>query len=481
MNIQENTLFINGSWQAPNAGNDTITAVNPATAQPLQTLRMGGAEDVDAAVLAAKNAFADWKNTAPAQRAAYLNAMADELEKRRDALLELVVNNNGKPRFEAQIDLDDAIACYRYYAELITQKPLQSPVTLPTDDYQAHSQLAPMGVAALIVPWNFPLVTTAWKVAPALAAGCTVVLKPSEITPLPELQMGEIVAAAGLPAGVFNLVIGGAAVGHALTTHRDVAKVSFTGSNAVGEKVMQAAAPVAKNISLELGGKSSIIVCENVDIAAAVELVVGGIFYNAGQMCSATSRLLVQETIATDFFAALKIAAEQIVIGNGFDEAVTMGAITHRGQYDSILRDIEVGKNSGLTLLTGGDAVAASEGFFIQPTVFIDVPSDHQLWREEIFGPVLCARTFSDEADAIAQANDSDYGLAATVVSRDETQANRIAEALNAGHIWINTLQVVFAETSWGGYGKSGIGRELGPWGLSAYQEVKHIVAPKIQ
>lgn len=479
MTTRDNTLFINGKWQNPANSTDTITAVNPATAQPLQTLRVGDETDVDSAVNAAQQAFGEWKNTEPAQRASYLNAIADELDKRRDALLDLVVKNNGKPLFEAEIDLDDAIACYRYYATLITQKPLTDAVSLPLDDYRARYQLAPMGVVALIVPWNFPLVTTAWKVAPALAAGCTVVLKPSEITPLPELQMGDIAAAVDLPAGVLNIVIGGAAVGQALTTHPNIDKVSFTGSNAVGEKVMQAAAPMAKNISLELGGKSPIIVCEDVDIDAAVELVAGGIFYNAGQMCSATSRLLVQETIAERFYTALKAAAENIVIGDGFAENVGMGPITHRGQYDSVLGDIAEGNNSGLTLLTGGEAITDTDGYFIQPTIFTDVPSDNRLWREEIFGPVLCTRTFTDEADAIAQANDSEYGLAATVVSRDEEQANRIAKALNAGHIWINTLQIVFAETSWGGYGKSGIGRELGPWGLSAYQEVKHIIAPK--
>lgn len=472
---REDSLFINGQFCCPQRSSDELHAINPATGETIQTLSAATTVDVDSAVVAAKQAFPLWKQTTAEERAAYLRKIAEIMTKRRDELAALSTLNNGKPLFEAEIDIDDAIACYHYYADLISTKPLKADVPLAADDYQAECHLAPMGVVGLIVPWNFPLVTTAWKVAPALAAGCTVVLKPSEVTPVPELMMGEIVQAAKLPKGVFNILIGGAEVGQAIVSHRDIAKISFTGSNLVGEKVMCSAARTNKNISLELGGKSPIIVCEDVDIDEAVDYVMGGIFYNAGQICSATSRLLVHEKIADTFLAKLKLAAENVAIGDGFDKNTVMGAITHEPQYQSILNTIAAGKAEQLTLLTGGEAVD-STGYFIQPTIFTDVPTNSRLWREEIFGPVLCVRTFSEEVEAINQANDSDYGLAATVVSRNHEQAKRIANELNAGHIWINTGQIVFAETSWGGYGKSGIGRELGPWGLSAYQEVKQFI-----
>lgn len=472
---RQETLFIDGVFQTPIDTSYSIQAKNPATGEVIQTLSAATASDVDKAVIAAGQAFSQWQYSTPEVRATYLRAIAEAMEKQQDELAGLSTLNNGKPLFESTIDIQDAIACYRYYAHLIESKSLTYNVPLSDDDYQAECHLAPMGIVGLIVPWNFPLVTTAWKVAPALAAGCTVILKPSEVTPLPELKMGEIVQSVNLPKGVFNILIGGAAVGQSLVSHPEVSKISFTGSNRVGEKVMCAAAKTTKNISLELGGKSPIIVCENVDIDEAVACIIGGIFYNAGQMCSATSRLLVQESIADALLEKLKVATENLTVGNGYEETTRMGAITHEAQYRHILDAIAEGKADGLTLLTGGAAIDAS-GYFIQPTIFTDVPAEHRLWREEIFGPVLCVRTFSNEMDAIEQANDCDYGLAATVVSRDQTQAKCIAKSLNAGHIWLNTQQIVFAETAWGGYGKSGIGRELGPWGLSAYQEVKQLI-----
>lgn len=473
----DQSVFINGSWQKPVTVNGFIDVVNPATGKTIALVATAGKEDVDVAVASAKQAFDSWQYSEASVRANYLTAIANTMQANYDKLCQLSVVNNGKPLLESQIDMDDAIACYRYYAQLISTLPSEQTVELDTADFNAVTQYQPMGVVALITPWNFPLVTSAWKIAPALASGCTLVMKPSEVVPLPELEMGNIMQAIGLPKGVFNLVVGGAEVGAALTAHADIDKISFTGSNAVGKKVMQTAAQNYKNISLELGGKSAIVVFNDVDIEQAVEWIIGGIFYNAGQMCSATSRLLVQDSIANDLLAQLKIASEQLLVSGSSN--AQMGAMTTQAQYQKVLDYIAVGKQTGLNLLTGGEAILTDTGgYFIAPTIFVDVPNDSLLWREEIFGPVLCVQRFSTEDEAIAKANDSDYGLAATVVSRDIAQAKRVASQLKAGHIWLNSLQVVLPQTSWGGYKHSGIGRELGIWGLRAYQEVKQVIVP---
>jgi betaine-aldehyde dehydrogenase len=334
----------------------------------------------------------------------------------------------------------------------------------------------PVGVAALIVPWNFPMVTTAWKLAPALAAGCTVVLKPSEVTPLPELALAAIVAEAGVPPGVFNVVNGtGAEVGAPLVAHPLVAKVSFTGSTAIGEQVMKTAAETIKGVSLELGGKSSIIVFGDADLDLAVDLVAGGAFYNAGQMCSATSRVLVEQSMADALIERLAARATQTVVGDPFEPGVQMGPLTNRAQYERVQRFIAQGKAGGARLVIGGE-VPAGPGYFVKPTMFVDVPADSAVWREEIFGPVLCVRSFDTEEEAIDAANDTEFGLVATVVTRDAVRGKRVADALAAGVVWINVPQLIFPQTSWGGYGQSSIGRELGPFGLAAFQEIKQVL-----
>lgn len=474
-------LFINGNWVAPQSS-ETLAVINPATEAPIAQVAAGTATDVDRAVAAAKGALAHWRQTTGTVRARYLRAIAREIEARADELAALSSRNNGKPLFEAEIDIGDAIATWDYYATLAEQLDARqnAEVPLSVPGFSSRTRLEPAGVVGLIVPWNFPFVTTAWKVAPALAAGCTAVLKPSEITPLIELELGTIAHKVGLPAGVLNIVCGsGADVGSALTDHPDVDKISFTGSNRVGEIVMRSAAKQVKGISLELGGKSPMLVFEDADLDQAVDWIMGGIFYNAGQMCSATSRLLVHENIAPQLLDRLKSASEALRLGEAFDEDVQMGPLTCEAQLNTVLAYIKRGRTEGLTLLTGGKRPQQFDrGFFVEPTIFVDVPTDSALWREEIFGPVLCVRTFASEDDAIKQANDSDFGLAAGIISGDAQRAQRVAEQLQAGHIWINSLQVVFAETSWGGFKRSGIGRELGPWGLSAYLEVKHITQP---
>ena len=468
--------FIDGSWVSC-AGSQTIQIINPANETTIATVRLGNRADVDLAVEAARRAFPAWSRTPSATRARYLRDIAAQIRDRAESLARLSSLNNGKPLAEARLDITDAVATYEYYAGLSDKLDDQQaqPAQLGSSEFSSHAYLEPVGVVALIVPWNFPLVTTAWKLAPALAAGCTVVLKPSEVTPLVEMEMATIALAVGLPAGVFNLVNGaGEEVGAALVEHPHVAKVSFTGSNRVGERVMQSAARRIANVSLELGGKSPIIVFENANLDRAVELVLNGIFFNAGQMCSATSRLLVQESIAPQLLERLKRATEAIVVDDAFADGVTMGPLTSATQLRTVMRYLELGRAQGLNCLSGGKRIDRP-GYFVTPTIFVDVPTNSELWTEEIFGPVLCTRTFKTEEEAIRLANDTPYGLAATIVHADDRRAERVARALEAGHIWINGPQVVLPQTSWGGFKRSGLGRELGPWGLQSFLEIKQV------
>ena len=474
-------LFIDGQWCDPVIP-ATLPAHNPATEEVIAAVAAGSARDVERAVRAARAALAGWRARSGSERAVYLHAIAQAIRERAEHIAALSARNNGKPLAEARIDIADAAATYEYYAGLAQQLDARQdvPVSLAAEGYASYTRLEPVGVAALIVPWNFPLTTSAWKVAPALAAGCTVVLKPSEVTPLPELELGAIAQAVGLPAGVLNIINGsGTEVGAPLCAHPLVDKISFTGSNRVGAAVMVQAAQQIKRVSLELGGKSPLIVFDDADLSEALAWILGGIFYNCGQVCSATSRLLVQEGIAHRLLEQLKEATEALQLGDALAPGVNMGPMTSAVQLATVLRYIERGRSEGLKLLTGGQRAAGfSRGWFVEPTIFTDVPTDSALWREEIFGPVLCVRTFATEAQAVALANDSDFGLAAGIISADSGRARRVARLLDAGHIWINSLQVVFPETAWGGFKRSGIGRELGPWGLAAYTEIKQITAP---
>lgn len=472
-----NGLYIAGQWQA---GHDVLDVINPATETTLARVSVGDARAVTSAVDAASAAFPDWSKSTGRDRGALLRKIAQGVSEQRGRLMHLQSSNNGKPLFEAGIDVDDVIATFEYYAGLADDMDagLDRPVALPIDDFSARVRRESCGVVGLIVPWNFPMVTTAWKLAPALSAGCCVVLKPSEVTPLAELELAAIIAAVGLPAGVFNLVCGtGLAVGAPLAADPRVAKVSFTGSNAVGVQVMQRAAETVKGVSLELGGKSSLLVLADADLDLAVELACGGGFFNAGQMCSATSRVLVADELADEFLSRLQAKAESIRVAEPFADDVEMGALVNRAQYQRVLAHIEKGRQCGARLLCGGERPAdLPHGYFIRPTVFTDVPLDSALWNEEIFGPVVCVRRFTHETEAIALANDSVFGLVASVVSRDLEAAERVANALQVGLVWINAPQVIFPQTAWGGYKQSSIGRELGPWGLAAFQEIKHVI-----
>lgn len=472
-------LYINGEWVSPDLGG-RLDVIDPATEQPLGSVAAGTEEDIDHAVRAARRALDNgWGRTTGAERAGWLEAMASELESRQDALSHLEVSDNGKPLPEAQWDIGDTIACFRFYAGLAREldQRQDQPLPLPDPRFQSRVRLEPVGVAGQIIPWNYPLLMAAWKVAPALAAGATVVLKPSELTPLTALELAAAADTVGLPAGVLNVVTGlGTEAGAPLTAHPGVDKLAFTGSVPTGAKIMSTAASDIKNVSLELGGKSAFIVFDDADVEAAVEWVLFGIFWNQGQVCSATSRLLVQEGIAPRLIERLVEETRRITVGPGLEPGVLLGPLVSRGQYEKVLGFVDQGKASGARLLTGGTRPAhLPRGYFMTPAIFDEPAENSIVWREEIFGPVLCIKRFRTEEQALQMANASRFGLAAAVMSTDPQRATRVANGLRAGIVWVNCSQPTFVEAPWGGMKHSGIGRELGQWGLDNYLEVKQV------
>ncbi|WP_201525885.1 aldehyde dehydrogenase family protein [Psychrobacter frigidicola] len=477
------SAYIDGNWEVIESssishnGIDKHALYDPSTGDVIATTRLCTKAHVDAAANAASQAILSWSQTTVSERASYLNAIADAMEQKFNQLVGLSVLNNGKPIAEAKMDADDAIACYRYYANLIAAQTTWTEVSTDESSVRLLKTFAPVGICALIVPWNFPMVTTSWKLAAALAAGCTVILKPSEVTLLPELLLGNILSAIGLPKGVVNILPGAAEVGAAMTSHPLIDKVSFTGSNGVGEKVMAQAAKDVKDISLELGGKSAIVIRADADLDMACDIISGGIFTNAGQMCSATSRLLVHHDIADALYQKLKEYTQNIHISAGFDPNTQMGPLVSQQQLNQVHKYFNIATEEKLDCLIGGQILDRS-GYFASPTIYTNVPMDSCLWTEEIFGPVLVSRTFKDDAEAIQLANNSKFGLAATVVSADEKAALEMVLQIKAGHLWINEQQILFAQAGWGGFKQSGIGRELGEDGLSAYQKSKHVILP---
>ncbi|MFT0532505.1 aldehyde dehydrogenase family protein [Castellaniella hirudinis] len=473
-------LYINGAWR-PAADGRMLDVVNPATEQVFHHLASGTPDDVDAAVRAARRAFDQdgWPQRSGAQRAGYLRAIAQGIRAEVDALARLEVLDNGKPLAEAKWDVEDAAGCFEFYAGLAEALDQSGAETLALSDARFESKVVrePLGVAAAIIPWNYPLLMAAWKVAPALAAGCTVVLKPAEATSLTALELAAIAHRAGLPPGVLNVVTGlGAVAGQALADHPQVDKLAFTGSGVVGSRIMAAAARDIKCVSLELGGKSPFLVFEDSDLDQAVEWVMFGIFWNQGEVCSATSRVLVQEKLYPRFLSRLVEETDKIVVGDGLAEGTQLGPLVSRPQYDKVLSAIERARAAGAVVACGGTRPATpTQGYYLRPTVLTDVPLDSDAWREEIFGPVVCVRPFGTEAEAVRLANDTRFGLAAAVMSGDTARAERVAAALRAGIVWINCSQPTFTEAPWGGYKQSGIGRELGRWGLDNYLETKQI------
>ncbi|MFP6562017.1 aldehyde dehydrogenase family protein [Paraburkholderia sp. B3] len=452
---------------------------NASTGATIGWQESASAAQIDGAVRAASEAFVGWRDTTPAQRGAILRKVADLVEARRDELAVLQMRVSGKPPGEASTDVSDVAATFAWYAELCTQAAAfqAESVPLPGADVAAERFHDPVGVAALIVPWNFPMVTTAWKLAPALAAGCTVVLKPSELTSPTEHALVDLLAEAGVPEGVLNVVNGGAEVGALLTRHPLVDKISFTGSTAAGKHVMRAAAEDMKRVTLELGGKSALIVREDTDVDLAVSLAVGGAFANAGQMCSATARILVHDSLYRKFMAAFETAVNALVVAPPGTQGVGMGPLISAAQRARVQSLVEAGIRSGAQVAFQGQSMEdAGDGFFMAPVVIAEPPADNVLWTDEIFGPVACVKSFRTDAEAIALANDTRYGLVATVVTRSEEMAQRYRRALRAGLVWVNTPQLIYPQVSWGGFGLSGIGRELGLAGLRSFQELRHAI-----
>jgi betaine-aldehyde dehydrogenase len=476
----QDKLFIDGRWVPPRSGK-TFDVVDPATEEVFHQAPAGGAEDINAAVAAARRAFdiGPWPAMSGAERAAILHAMGDEITARVDALAALEVRDNGKPLPEAVWDIEDTAGCFHFYADLAARSDNEGSKEITLDEPRFTSKVIrePVGVAGAIIPWNFPMLMAAWKVAPALAAGCCMVLKPSELTPMTALEFGSIAQKVGLPDGVLNIVTGfGPDAGQPLTEHADVDKLAFTGSVPTGSKIMKTAARDIKNISLELGGKSPLVVFADTDIDEAVEWILFGIFWNQGEVCSATSRVIVEESMYEPLMARLVEESKKITIGHGMKEGILLGPLVSKGQHEKVLAAIARGEQDGATILTGGGVPEGMDkGYYVEPTIFADLDADSWIWQEEIFGPVVCVKTFTSEEEALALANNSRFGLAAAVMTRDEVRAERVARGFKAGIVWINCSQPTFTQAPWGGYKQSGIGRELGEWGFNNYLETKQI------
>lgn len=473
-------LYIDGRWAKPLKGG-TFDVVNPSTEEVIHKAPSGTAEDADLAVKAARRAFDDgsWSKLPGKERGRYLRAIAAGIRERLADISRLEVLDNGKPYPEAEWDVGDAAGCFEFYAGLaeeLDEKRAET-IELPDARFVSKAIKEPIGVAGAIVPWNYPLLMASWKVAPALAAGCTMVLKPAEQTSLTALELAAICIDVGLPPGVLNVVTGpGSTVGQAIVDHPDVDKLAFTGSGPIGSKIMEAASRDIKRISLELGGKSPMVVFDDADIEKAVEWIMFGIFWNQGQVCSATSRVLVQAGLYEPLVERLVSEAKRIRIGDGMVEGTLLGPLVSRKQYDNVLAAIEKARAEGATIASGGRrANGFNKGYYVEPTIVLDAPLDGETWREEIFGPVVCVRSFSTEEEAVRLANDSRFGLAAAVMSADDERAERVAAAFRAGIVWINCSQPTFTEAPWGGYKQSGIGRELGRWGLENYLETKQV------
>ncbi len=476
----QNQLFINGQWTDAASG-QMFDVVDPSNREVFHQVARGGQLDIDAAVHAARQAFdtGPWPRMSGQERAEVLRRMGDEIARRTDELARLEVRDNGKPLPEAVWDIEDAAGCFHFYADLAERldNSAEQEITLGLPEFSSKAVKEPVGVSGAIIPWNFPMLMGAWKVAPALAAGCTMVLKPSELTPMTALEFGSIALAAGLPAGVLNVVTGfGSEAGQPLSEHPDVDKLAFTGSVPTGSRIMAAAAKEIKTVSLELGGKSPMVVFADTPIDEAVEWIMFGIFWNQGEVCTATSRVLVEEEIYEPLLARLKEETAKISIGHGLEDGVLLGPLVSQSQHEKVLAAIERGKAEGATVVTGGGVPQGLEhGCYVEPTVLSDAPLDSWVWNEEIFGPVVCIRPFKSEDEAIALANASRFGLGAAVMSADIERANRVAQAFRAGIVWVNCSQPTFTEAPWGGYKQSGIGRELGEWGLNNYLETKQI------
>jgi acyl-CoA reductase-like NAD-dependent aldehyde dehydrogenase len=468
-------LLIGGKWVAAKSGK-TFETLNPATEEVLAQVAEGDKVDVDEAVTAARKAFAagQWSQMGPHQRARYLLKVADLIDQHVDELAELETLDNGKALSQARaIDIPAAAETFRYYAGWCSKIYGE---TNPSDPLMFNYTLRePVGVCGQIIPWNFPLLMAAWKIAPALACGNTVILKPAEQTPLTALRLGELILEADLPKGVVNIITGlGPGAGSAIAEHPDIDKVAFTGSTEVGKLILRASAGNLKHVSLELGGKSPNIIFPDADLQQAVPNAMMGVFYNSGQVCTAGTRIFVQEQLYDQFTEQLTKFTECMTMGDPLDPKTKMGPVVSHEQFGRVKRYLEIGKQEGAKVTIGGET-GTGKGYYVKPTVFVDVNNNMRIAREEIFGPVAATIPFKDENDAVFQGNDTPYGLAAAVWTRDVSRAHKVARALKAGTVWVNCYGAIDPISSFGGYKQSGFGRELGRHSLELYTQIKSV------
>jgi phenylacetaldehyde dehydrogenase len=471
-------MLIDGQWVDAASG-ETFTTLDPATEAPLAEVPAGDKGDIDRAVRAARRALEQgpWARMTPSERGRALWKLADLIEAHGEEFAQLETLDNGKPITVARAaDIPLVVDHFRYYAGWATKVEGETiPVSVP--GMLCHTVREPVGVIGQIIPWNFPLLMAAWKLGAALACGNTVVLKPAEQTPLSALRLGELFDAAGIPPGVVNIVTGfGETAGAALVAHPDVDKIAFTGSTEVGKLIMREAAGTVKRVSLELGGKSPNVIFADADLDQAAEGAAAAIYFNHGQCCCAGSRLFIEQKAYDHVLSRLVDYAQKIQLGPGMDPATQMGPLVSSDQFARVTGLVASGRQQGATLATGGARPERfGKGYFVAPTVFTDVQPDMRIVREEIFGPVVCAVPFSDPSEVVAAGNDTTYGLAAAVWTRDLGRAHRLARSLKAGTVWINCYNVFDAAAPFGGYRQSGFGREMGKAALELYTQIKTV------
>ena len=468
-------LLIGGKWVPAKSGK-TFETINPSNEEVLALVAEGDKPDVDEAVKAARKAYEEgkWSKIGPHERARYLFKIAELIDAHADELAELETLDNGKPlTFSRGFDIPAAAETFRYYGGWVTKIYGE---TNPSDpSFFNYTLREPVGVCGQIIPWNFPLLMAAWKLGPALACGNTVILKPAEQTPLTALRLGELIMEAGVPEGVLNIVTGmGPGAGSSIAEHHDIDKVAFTGSTEVGKIILKASAGNLKKVSLELGGKAPNIIFPDADLDQAVPTAMMGVFFNSGQVCCAGTRIFVQRDRYDEVVGKLANFSKGVTMGDPFDQKSTIGPLVSQEQFDRVKGFLAVGKKEGAKVSAGGEA-GTGKGYFVNPTLFSDVKNDMQIAREEIFGPVGTAISFTDENDAIFQGNNTDYGLSAAVWTRDTSRAHKVARALKAGTVWVNCYNQLDPISPFGGYKQSGFGRELGRYAIDLYTQIKSV------
>ncbi len=468
-------LLIGGKWIAAKSGK-TFETINPANEEVLALAAEGDKADVDEAVRAARKAFetGKWRSMGPHQRARYLFTIADLIEGHAEELAELITLDNGKPISESIIEVGRTADTFRYYAGWATKFYGE---TNPSDPGTFNYTLRePIGVCGQIIPWNGPLATISWKIAPALAFGNTLVLKAAEQTPLPAVRLGEFICDAGVPDGVVNIVTGfGPTAGGAIAAHPDIDKVAFTGSTEVGKLILQASAGNLKRVSLELGGKSPNVIFPDAPMEQAVALSAVGVFRNQGQICCAATRMFVQERIYDEFAERISVKANEINLGQPLNPATTMGPLVSSEQHERVLDYLKLAQDEGARAKAGGERGPQAKGYFVKPTIYTDVKNEMRIAREEIFGPVAVLIPFKDENDAVLQGNDTTYGLGAGVWTQNIGRAHKVARALKAGSVWVNCYGIIDPISPFGGYRQSGFGRELGRHSIDLYTQIKTV------